>query len=65
VTTVEHETRQLLTVAEVADRLRLSRSSVYRLVKAGVLPRVWVSAGTLRIDAAELEQFIYGGGEAA
>jgi excisionase family DNA binding protein len=34
---------QLLTVREVADRLRVSRATVYRLVQAGALPVLRVS----------------------
>ena len=33
----------LLTVAEVAVRLRVSRASIYRLVQAGVLPALRIS----------------------
>jgi excisionase family DNA binding protein len=39
----------LLTVAEVASRVRVSRATVYRLVAEGRLPAVRVSSGAIRI----------------
>jgi excisionase family DNA binding protein len=41
----------LLTVAEAAARLRLSRATVYRLVATGQLAAVRVSSGAIRIVA--------------
>jgi excisionase family DNA binding protein len=43
----------LLTVREVAARLRVSRATVYRLVQAGALPVLRVS-NSIRIPAAAL-----------
>ena len=45
---------RLLTVREVADRLRVSRATVYRLVQAGALPILRVS-NSIRIPEAALE----------
>ena len=50
---VRGEVRQLLTVREVAARLRVSRATVYRLVQAGALPVLRVS-NSIRIPAAAL-----------
>jgi excisionase family DNA binding protein len=44
---------QLLTVREVADRLRVSRATVYRLVASGALPVLRVS-NSIRIPEAAL-----------
>ena len=44
---------RLLTVREVADRLRVSRATVYRLVQAGALPVLRVS-NSIRISATAL-----------
>ena len=44
---------QLLTVREVADRLRVSRATVYRLVQAGALPVLRVS-NSIRIPTESL-----------
>jgi excisionase family DNA binding protein len=43
----------LLTVGEVATRLRVSRATVYRLVQAGTLPALRVS-NAIRIPASAL-----------
>ncbi len=48
-----NETRGLLTVAEVAEALRLSRSVVYKKIQAGELPSVRAGA-TIRVPAATL-----------
>jgi excisionase family DNA binding protein len=48
---------QLLTIAEAAAALRISRSSVYRLFDAGEL--CWVRiCGSRRVSAAEINRFI-------
>jgi excisionase family DNA binding protein len=45
-----------LTVPEVADRLRLSRSHVYKLARSGALPaRRLVPRGKLLFDPAAVE----------
>jgi excisionase family DNA binding protein len=44
---------RLLTVREVADRLRVSRATVYRLVQAGALPVLRIS-NSIRVPAESL-----------
>jgi len=44
-------TPRLLTVREVAGRLRVSRATVYRLVAEGRIPAVRVSSGAIRVLA--------------
>jgi excisionase family DNA binding protein len=55
---------RLLTVPETAERLRLSRQSVYRAIASGRLPAVQLGGpGTpLRVDEHELEAWLYGPG---
>jgi excisionase family DNA binding protein len=48
---VQDAVGRLLTVREVADRLRVSRATVYRLVHAGALPVLRVS-NSIRIPEA-------------
>ena len=45
---------QFLTVREVAERLRVCRATVYRMVDEGRLPAVRVSSGAVRIRAEAL-----------
>ena len=55
------EIPQLLTVAELAQRLRISRPTAYRLIGSGRLRAYRVgpsNAGALRIDVRELERLI-------
>lgn len=47
----------LLTVPEVAARLKVSRFSVYRLIHDGDLPMVSVRA-TTRVKEADLDAYI-------
>jgi len=49
------EQRRFLTVDELADYLRVSRSMAYKLVQGGNVPRVRVG-GQWRIPRAELER---------
>jgi excisionase family DNA binding protein len=53
---------QLLTVREVADRLKLSEKSVRRRIASGELPAVRLGGrGTqLRVDERELDEYVYG-----
>jgi excisionase family DNA binding protein len=43
---------RFLTVREVAERLRVCRATVYRMIDEGRLPAVRVSSGAIRVDAA-------------
>jgi excisionase family DNA binding protein len=60
VSTAETSTR-LLTLAEVARRLSVSRATVYRMVYDGRLPAVRLGGrgAPLRVDEAELERWLY------
>lgn len=53
----------LLTVGEVADRMRVSRRTVLRLIHSDKLPAINISSGSqprFRIDDEELAAFISG-----
>jgi excisionase family DNA binding protein len=50
---------RLLTVNEVADVLRVSNMTVYRLIKGGELPALRVGKN-YRIRAAELDAYLDG-----
>jgi len=56
------ETSRLLTIPETADRLRVSRVTVYRLISSGQLPALKVG-GALRVDENELREWLYGATE--
>jgi excisionase family DNA binding protein len=60
---VEHaprtNARPLLTPVEVAARLTLSRSTIYRLAEAGLLPAKRIG-GQWRVDPSELEGWLAG-----
>jgi excisionase family DNA binding protein len=50
---------ELLTVAEVADRLRLTRLSVYRRIEAGVLPALRIGErGPIRVRLEAVEALL-------
>jgi excisionase family DNA binding protein len=54
---------QLLTVGEVALRLRQSPRSVREKINAGEIPAVKIGSGPkapIRVDAGELERWLYG-----
>ena len=53
------ETTNLLTVAEAAVELRLSRATAYRLIAADKLPAHRIG-GSLRINASELRSLLEG-----
>jgi len=53
-------TRKLLTLEEVAELLRVSKTSVYRLVQRRVL-RFYRVSGLLRFDNADIEAFLGAG----
>lgn len=48
---------RLLTVAEVADHMRVSNMTVYRLIKAGTLPALRVGKN-YRIRARDLSSYL-------
>ena len=50
----------VLTVSEVADTLRVSSMTVYRLVKAGELPALRIGKN-IRIRATDLEAYLASG----
>lgn len=65
-TAAPQATRRLLTVAEVADRLRVSTDTVYRRISSGELPALAIGARRpLRIDEDALDAWLYGDGDAA
>lgn len=55
-----------MTIPQVAERLKLSRNTVYRLISIGELPVVKVgnsssgfaTRGVSRVDAADLQKYI-------
>ena len=53
---------RLLTVGEVAERLRLSEASVRRKIVAGEMPGYRLGSGraTLRVNEGELEAWLVG-----
>lgn len=50
--------RQLLTIAATAETLSISETTVRRLIGAGILPAVRVSAGAIRVEREELADWI-------
>jgi excisionase family DNA binding protein len=50
---------ELLTVREVAARLKVSRATVYRLVDEELLERIWID-GSIRIPEASVARFTGG-----
>jgi excisionase family DNA binding protein len=48
---------QLLTAAEVADQLRVSTMTIYRLIRSGALPAVRVGRN-YRVPVADLERYL-------
>jgi excisionase family DNA binding protein len=59
--------RELLTIREAAERLRVSEKTVRRLIRRGELPAVQLGSkgASVRVDEAELERWLYGDPEAA
>lgn len=49
----------LLTAAEVADQLRVSTMTIYRLIRRGELPAVRVGRN-YRVRATDLERYLAG-----
>jgi excisionase family DNA binding protein len=52
----EPEVVHIMTVQEVADYLRLSKDSVYKLVKIGELPAAMI-LNKLRFDRTSVEEY--------
>ena len=50
---------RLLTVGEVAETMRVSNMTVYRLIKAGELPALRVGK-SYRIRESEMERYLEG-----
>ena len=50
---------RLLTASEVADQLRVSTMTIYRLIRRGELPAVRVGRN-YRVRASELERYLAG-----
>ena len=49
---------RLLTVAEVALIIHVSKMTVYRMVKSGELTAIRMSRGTLRVPEAVVRQYL-------
>ena len=47
----------LLRIDEVADRLAISRATIYRLIRRGAIPTVHIGS-SVRIPAAELDRWL-------
>ncbi len=64
---VSERQHALLTVREVADAMRVSTMTVYRLIRSGALPAIRVGKH-FRIRATDLDQYLeaqtFGGGNA-
>lgn len=54
-------TSRLLTVAEVADRLRVTPRTVYRMAKEHRLTYIRVNGGQLRFPAEDFEAYLTAG----
>lgn len=52
---------RLLTLSEVAEKLAVSRATVWRLIKKGALPGVNIGH-SLRVRVADLAEFMQKGG---
>ena len=48
----------LLRVPQIAESLNYSKSSVYALIKRGLLPAVRLPGGSMRVRRIDLEKFI-------
>ena len=52
-------TRRLLTIGEVMDRCSISRSTIYRMMESGVLPRpVKIGERAVRWYEFEIDDFV-------
>ena len=50
-------TEEWLTPDEVAERLKLNRATIYRLIKGGTVPAVRIDRA-LRVSSVELDQWL-------
>ena len=55
---METETREWLTVPEVAEELGIPRTRGYELIAKGDLPAVRIGERTIRVNRRELERFL-------
>ena len=55
---METNTREWLTVPEVAQELRIPRTRCYELIQRGELPAVRIGERSIRVNRAELERFL-------
>ncbi|MCI5826036.1 MAG: helix-turn-helix domain-containing protein [Arcanobacterium sp.] len=51
-----HGSPQFFTVAEVADIMRVSRMTIYRMVHSGELPAIRVGKNSYRVPRSALDQ---------
>jgi len=53
---------KLLTIKQVATRLKMDYSHIYRMIRAGVLPciKVGIGRGVIRVKESDLEAYIEG-----
>lgn len=49
---------ELLTVAQVAERLRISQRAVWSMIAGGRLPAIRLGRRATRVDAADVERLI-------
>ena len=63
VDTIKAGIDRLWTVSEVADHMRVSNMTVYRLIKAGELPAIRVGKN-YRIRNSHLDEYLAGAGVA-
>ena len=62
---VAESKRTLLTIEEVAEQLRVSRSTIRRRIETGEIPALKLgraSQAPIRVDARESETWLYGSG---
>jgi excisionase family DNA binding protein len=53
--------RRLLTIAQTARALNVSRTTVWRMLRDGALPCVEIRPGSRRIPSAAITAFVKGG----
>ena len=60
-TTEQQESHRLLTIPEVAEQLRLSKGTVYKLIRDLELPAVRLGdfGASLRVRSDELERWLH------